>query len=449
MRITRFIVVSAGLLFSCFPIHAQDENSSQPLTLQETVALALRNSGDVALARARYAVSQNQLSADHAVFQPNLYAGSNAAYTQGFPFIAKQTPSVFNMNYVQTLFNLPLRGQDKAAKERAEQTRIELQRVRDDVTVRAATTYLELADVQKSLELAQSEESSADNILSVVRERSAAGYELPIEVTRARLTLAQIKERLTKLRDRDDILRAQLRTLIGYASDKQFKIRSEELRSFEKPQPTYPLDAALNSNPVIEQAERERDARAFIAQGEKGGYWPTVDTVGKYDVLSEEINHWKEFIANPKFFRENNVTVGISSRIPILNPTTSANVALAKRQLQEAELSLANQQQNLALDVKQRFQRLRELRAAWDVRELELKIADDLLATSQAREAQGRGMAGELARARLEDNEKQEPVLDATFETAREELMLLEMIGKLSDVFPSLTGAQQSGSAGR
>jgi outer membrane protein TolC len=111
-----------------------------------------------------------------------------------------------------------------------------------------------------------------------------------------------------------------------------------------------------------------------------------------------------------------------------------------------AELSLANQRQSLALDVTQRFQRLRELSAARDVRELELKIAADLLATSRAREEQGRGIAGDVARARLEDDEKQEAVLGATFEMAREELMLLEMIGRLSDVFPSLTGAQRSSS---
>ena len=138
--------------------------------------------------------------------------------------------------------------------------------------------------------------------------------------------------------------------------------------------------------------------------------------------------------------------MGISAHIPILNPTTSAKVALAKSQFQEAELSLAIQRQNVALDVKQRFQRLRELRAAWDVRELELKIADEVLVASQAREEQGRGIAGDVARARLEDNEKQEAVLDATFEMAREELLLLEMIGRLPDIFPSLTGAQRGSS---
>jgi outer membrane protein len=438
-KTARLIVVLCGVMLSCFLAQTQAQNTSQPLTLNETVELALQNSGDVALARARYAVSQDKLSAGHAVFQPNLYVGSNAAYTMGFPFISNQTPSVFNAQYVQTLFNLPLRGQDKAAKERAEEARIELQKVRSDVTVRTAALYLELADVQESLQLAQSEESDAKDILSVVRERSGAGYELPIEVTRARLTLARIEERLTKLRDRDDILRAQLRILIGYASDKELKVHSEELRMFGKPQSIYPLDAALNSNPVIEEAVHERDARAFIAQGEKGGYWPTVDAIGKYDVLSEAINNWKEFIAKPQSFRTNNVTLGISSRIPIFNPATSAKVALAKSLVQEAELSLANQRQNLAAEVKQRFQRLRELRAAWDVSELELKMADDLLAASRAREEQGRGIAGDVARARLEDNEKQEAELDATFEMAREELMLLEMIGRLSDVFPSLT----------
>ena len=66
-----------------------------------------------------------------------------------------------------------------------------MDRLRDDVIVRTATSYLELAKVRHSLELMRSEQASAEKILEVTRERVAANQELPIEVTRSQLTLAR------------------------------------------------------------------------------------------------------------------------------------------------------------------------------------------------------------------------------------------------------------------
>jgi outer membrane protein TolC len=438
--IVRFSFGTAVMLSVCLFGKVQAQNSPQPLTLEETVSLAVQNSGEVAVARARYATAESEVFVDRAVFEPNLYAGSNAAYTRGFPFITPQTPSLFNLRSTETLFNSPLRGQDKAAQEQAEKLRIELQRVRDDIAVRAASTYLELAAVQESLRLAQNEESSGDKVLSIVRERSLAGYELPIEITRAQLELAKVEERIVRLRARGDVLHAQLQMLIGYALDKQLEIDSEELRRFEMPQEMHLISTALDSNLVIEQAVHERNARAFILKGEKGAYWPSVDIVGQYDLLSE-INNWDQFF-QPNSIPNNNVVVGISARIPILDLTIPARVALAKSRLQEAELVLANQRQNLSLDVKQRIQRIRELEATLDVRKLELKLASEVLATNQARATEGGGLPGEVERARLDEGERQEALLDATFEIAKEQLLLLEVTGELPEVFPSLTGEQ-------
>lgn len=438
--VVRFIFGTAVMLSVGSSSKVQAQNSPQPLTLEETVSLAVQNSGEVALARARYDIAESEVFVDRAVFEPNLYAGSNAAYTRGFPFITPQTPSLFNLRYTETLFNSPLRGQDKAAQERAEKSRIELQRTRDDIAVRAASEYLELAAVQESLRVAQNEESSGDKVLSIVRERSLAGYELPIEITRAQFELAKVEERIVRLRARGDVLNAQLQMLIGYALDKQLKIDSEELRKFGMPQTTHLITTALDSNLVIEQAAHERNARAFILKGEKGAYWPSVDIIGQYDLLSE-INNWDQFF-RPKSVPDNNGAVGISARIPILDLTTSARVALAKSRLQEAELVLANQRQNLSLDVEQRIRRLRELEATLDVRKLELKLASEVLAANQARATEGSGIPGGVERARLDEGARQEALLDATFEIAKEQLLLFEVTGELSKVFPSLTGKQ-------
>ena len=59
--------------------------STGVLTLDHVVNLALAHSPDLALARVRYTVAQNVAGVDRAEFRPNLYTGSGAAYTNGFP----------------------------------------------------------------------------------------------------------------------------------------------------------------------------------------------------------------------------------------------------------------------------------------------------------------------------------------------------------------------------
>jgi hypothetical protein len=143
----------------------------------------------------QYTVALNAAGVNRADLRPNLYTGAGAAYTSGFPAtVGGQAPAIFSLSYTQSIFNLPLRGQLKAAEDRAASQKIELDRTRDAVIVRTATTYLELAKVRTSLELLRGEGASAEKIAGVTRERAEAGQELPIEITRSQLTLARIRE---------------------------------------------------------------------------------------------------------------------------------------------------------------------------------------------------------------------------------------------------------------
>jgi outer membrane protein TolC len=201
-RSIRFMIL-ASLLAAAAPLFAQSAASSRSLTLREAVTLALQNSRDLRLARVEYTVAKNEARLDHAAFLPNLYTGGGYVYTYGFPSVpGAGPPSVFELDYTQSLFNPMLKGQQHAAEDRARSQMIEIDHVRDDVMVRAASTYLELAEVRHLSALSTSDQASAEKILEVTRERVAANQELPINETKAELTVAQIRERLLKLQDR-------------------------------------------------------------------------------------------------------------------------------------------------------------------------------------------------------------------------------------------------------
>src|SRR5262249_344339 len=100
-------------------------NDGQPLTLSPPLTLSVAHSSERATATARHALGEGKEAQARAPSRPSLFTGSGAAYTNGFPLTwSGGAPSVFNLGYVQTLFNPPLRGQARAAKERTEVERL-------------------------------------------------------------------------------------------------------------------------------------------------------------------------------------------------------------------------------------------------------------------------------------------------------------------------------------
>jgi outer membrane protein TolC len=167
------------------------------LTLKRVIELALQNSTDLQLAKVQSQLAQHSALITKAEFLPNLYVGSGAGYTYGIPETpGGRAPAIFDVTYTQQVLNEPLRGQSKELQEQARSQKIVLQDVRNSVIVRTAMAYLELGKVRHSLELLRAEQESADKILQVTTGRESEGFELPVEVTKAQLTKAQVVQRI-------------------------------------------------------------------------------------------------------------------------------------------------------------------------------------------------------------------------------------------------------------
>jgi outer membrane protein len=430
------ILVLAGMMAFVFPVSARAQDTEK-LTLRQAVALALQNSRELKLARVQYNVALDEAGVNRAAFRPNLYTGAGVAYTHGFPSLpGGQAPSVFELDYSQTIFNPMLKGQQHAAEERAKNQKIEMDRTRDDVIVRTATVYLELAKVRHSLELMRSEEASAEKILEVVRERVAANQELPIEVTRSQLTLARIREHIVKLGDRADILEAQIRDLTAIPESQSIEVDTEEPSFADalstEPAETEMVDLAVQNDRGVAEAENERAAREHILRGARLSYFPTIDLVGQYSVLSK-FNNYGDFY---KKFERNNVNIGLQVTIPIFAAKTSVNVALAKNQLNAAELQLGQKRQEVRLDVQQKSRGVRELDASREVARLDLQLAQETLQLVQAKFDQGRATLQDIEQARLDESDKWVAFLDAEFARQQAQLALLQVTGQLAKVFP-------------
>ena len=132
MKITTPIIVVCVAAICCSAARAQqaplpDAPAAHALTLKETVALAVRNSRDLQLAKLQYTVAQRQAGNGAAAFLPSIYVGSGAAFTHGLPLLAGGgVPAIFTASYQQALYDPELRAQVHIAQEHAAQQQIAL-----------------------------------------------------------------------------------------------------------------------------------------------------------------------------------------------------------------------------------------------------------------------------------------------------------------------------------
>lgn len=420
---------------------AQDSPAQEPeavpparLTLKAAVNLALQSSREVALARLQASVAEKAAGVTRSRFLPNLFTGSGAAYSSGIPQTpGGAAPSLFNMSYIQTVFNPPLRGELRAAETRTSIQQLDIDRVRENVMVSTASAYLELANVRHSLELLLQERASATRILELTRDRVGAGFELPIELTRAELTAARVEQQKLRFEGREDVLESQLRDLCGLTPDRPIELADDQQPglpdSSDRPVPELVQMGKANSI-ELKQAELEYRARQQRLNGERGGYWPTMDFVGEYSVLAK-INNYADFYRK---FQRNNVNIGVQLTLPIFSSHTRAAIDLARQDLSTAELQLRSRRSQVESAIRRNALHARELDAGREVTRLELKLAQEDLRVAQARFEEGRAGLRDIEKLRLEETTRWLAFLDADIAYQKARLDLLRETGQLSSI---------------
>jgi len=422
------------LLFATCFANTCNLAAQQPeaVSLKQAVDLALKSSRDVALAQVRYNVAENTARVNSAAFRPNMYTGSGAAYTYGFPqTLTGAAPSIINLSYLQTVFNPQLRGQARAATDRMEEQRLELEKTRNSVMLSTSTAYLELGKVRHSLELMRNQRQSNARILAFTRERINEGLELPIEATRAELAEARSEQRIVQLESREAVLQQQLAALLGLPAGGRIEVETPTLAIDAQLREADLIDRALTTNLDLKQAEFERRAREHLQIGEIGTKWPSVDLFADYGLFGRFNNYTQYF----QKFQYNNFNIGVQVRIPLVNAQRSANVALATSQLNASGMELKKKRETVELEVGRQYQHLRELDAAHEVARLELKLVQENLQIVQGRFEEGRANLREVEQTRLDENEKWVAFLDSDYELQRAQLELMNMTGDLRQLF--------------
>lgn len=425
--------VLAGACPLLLGVAAATAQQVETLTMKQAVALALENSRELAVARAQAATADGEAGVERSGFRPNLFTGSGAEYTHGFPQTpGGAPPSIFDLAYTQTVFNGPASGRLHAAERQAEGRRQQIRRVRDTVILQTVAAYLELGTVRGALAAEREAEESTRRIADLTRARVAEGRELPVEISRAELAGARVEQRIAGLEGREALLEDRLRTLTGRVPGRPLALSPGTL-PLPPAQPVGELvRRALANSPDLQAAEQERQAREERLKGERGGYWPSIDLVGNYAVFAR-FNQFDQFFRR---FQRNNVNVGFEAKIPLFSDQTRAAVALAASELAQAEIELQEKRDELEAEVRREAQHARELAAAREVARLQHQVAQQDLQVRQARFAEGQANLGEVERARIGEHDAWTAFLQADYAHQQAELELLSTTGQLGRMFP-------------
>jgi outer membrane protein TolC len=347
-------------------------------------------------------------------------------------------PSILNGTVQSLVFDLPQKQYIDAARTGLKAAVLNLKNAREQVTLDASTTYLELETVDRELEAAQSQQICAERLVKIEQERTEAGVDPLSELLQAQLTAAQFKLRRLHLQSRAAILSKQLSVLTGLPTG---SITPDHASIPEIPQ--VRAEEPLRSTAGIAAAQLLANSKQKVARGDSlSGLFPQIVFSALYSRSTKLLNDANAYYAKP--IPTNNFSSGFSIQIPVFDighyAKAKASAADALRATVEAEQA---QRQN-EVQVAQLTGSLRELDAEAEIASLKQQIASQQLQTVLAQLELGNGAAGGPGApaqltpkaeqlARIDEQQKLLESMDAGFDLAKARLSLLCALGHMED----------------
>lgn len=400
----------------------------EQLTFRKAVELALKNSTTMAIADADQRRAKQGYLETRNMFLPQVSVGAGLGYSHGFPLsLENAAPSLFNLNTRQFLINATQREFGRAAKsELAAMTKLGDDR-RAQVILETAMTYVQLDTLQDALKALKQQETAAQRVESVSRERVQAGVDAELEVTRARLGIARVRVATEQASGQAEVLRLRLSQLTGMPADSIETVSESipQLPAIEDRQAL--LTKAMEANPGIKVALEQAQAKEYRAKGEHKAMLPTLDFASQFAVLAR-YNNYDEFFTK---FERNNATVGVVIRFPFLNFAQRARADAADAESLKAKKEAEDVKHRVATDSLKLQQAVRQLAAAKEVARLEYQIASADAQAVQARLETGSATLRDQDNAWLFEQQRYAAYIDAGLELDKAHMQLLRSIGEL------------------
>lgn len=421
---------------------ATDTSTVGDVSLYTIVDLALRNSRAVHVAEADQQRTRAIWMEMRDIYVPSFSVGSGLGYSYGFPL---GNPTLFNVQSNFLLFSFSQHDYIRSARAAVKAATLSLKDARRQVILDASVNYIELNKTLSQIQALQQATADTDKLVSVVQDRLAAGLESKMDLTRAKLTRAQIQLQTIRLEDHADELRQHLSGLTGLDPD-----TITPAASSVPPLPDLDFQGLIskgNEAPAVQAAFATANARMYDAWGDRRAEnRPIIYGAFQYSRFASFNGYQNYYLA----FQPNNFGIGIQATWPIFDRTkhdkAKESAAIAKHDRQQAQLAkIQNDEANLTL-----WHSLRELEAQEQVANLQQQLAQDTLTATVTQMNQG-GINGQPVTPQQADQNRVEErtrfvgLQDAQFNVTKVKLDLLSAIGDLEDWAKGSAQAQGDG----
>lgn len=424
-------VILVGAALAVAPLQAPAQ-----VSLATVVDLAQRSSSKVKLALADLEKAQAALAQTEDAYIPNFAIGSTVGYSHGFP---TGQPSVGNATMQSLVFSYSQRQYLKAAHAGIDAANLRLKDAREEVTLDASNTYIELDTVNRELKAAEEQESLAANLLKIEQERVDAGVDSALDLLQIRLTAAQIKLRRLHLETRAGTLAKQISVLTAMPVGSILPDHSSIPEI-----PAITADETPRRLPGIDAANSLARSMQHQAKGDDYAWRrPQVGFGAVYNYDSNELNNYAQFYL-PGTFTPNNVSFGLQITVPFFDFSLRAKAKRTAAEALRATVEAEQAQRQNDVQIAELTGSIRELDTLAEVASLKQQIADEQLKAvlSQLELGNGAetgpGAPPQLSpkaeqQARIDERQKYQDAEDAGLDLAKARLGLLRALGHMQD----------------
>jgi outer membrane protein TolC len=340
-----------------------------------------------------------------------------------FPtFVGPFTTMDARASVTQSVFDFSSIKRFQASKVGVSAAKSDVDSTQEQVAAQVARAYLAAVRADADVESAQSDVTLAEAVLKQAENQKAAGTGTGIEITRAKVQLANDRQRLLVAGNRRTSARLQLMRVMGLRLDTELEL-TDKLAY-------VPVDAvtmeqakaqALKERPELKaQQEREASAR-MAASATKMERLPSVAAFGDYGSIG------------PGF--DNSLptrTYGISLRVPVFDGgRRDARRAESASQYRSEKVRTSDLKEQIELDVRLALDGLESAEEQVKVAKEGLELADNELTQARRRADAGVAIGVEVtdAQTRLERARDNQTAALYNYNVAR--IDLAQSVGKV------------------
>lgn len=396
---------------------AQSGPEGQPLTLQQAEAIALKNNPQITVARLTALVSQQVVRETRSAFYPYGYlsltgVGAHddsriAAGGLNNPIIFERAAAGATVSQLITDFGRAANLLSSAKEQSKAEDQNAIATIADIILAVDQAFYGSL-DAKALLRVAEKTVEARQLLVDQVQALTDAKLKSELDLSFTKVELARAKLLLLQAQNNYQASLATLSAILGYQDGQNFQL-VEEIGELTPPPPDVnPLiQQGLQQRPEVAALQHQVESARKFAGAEHDLWRPTVSglgTVGSTPIRDSRLSSW--FGA-----------AGVNINIPVFNGFLyNARANAADLQAEAARQKLRDLRDNIARDVRNRWQDSNNAYERLSVTKQLREQADLALDLAQARYNLGLGSIVEFTQAELQKTEADIADTDAKFQ---------------------------------